>query len=81
MQLPSSQKFGELLAKSLLSEEAKKVILKKLPTLTKEQINEIYTILEQEQDKIEQAKSQFESKLSLAEMKFDQGLESLSKEQ
>lgn len=78
MPLPSPQKFGEFLAKSLLSEKAKQIILKKLPTLTKEQINEIYSILEQEQDKIEQTKSQFESKLALTEMKFEQGLENIS---
>lgn len=74
---PTPKNFAELLSQSLLPQEVKEVILKKLNTLSSEQINAIFNVLEQEKNKIEEAKSQFESKLSLAEMKLENELNQL----
>lgn len=76
--LPSPKEFALLLSKSLLPEEVKEIILEKLPTLSKEQINAIYNFFQEEQDKIKRTKQQFESKMELAQMKFEHELSSLN---
>ncbi len=77
MKLPSPAQFAELLNKSILPNEAKEIILKELPRLSNRQIAEIYKKLQEEQDKINKAKAEFSSKISLAEVKFENNLQEL----
>lgn len=78
MNIPSPQQFNQLLSQSLIPEWAKKLILEKLPTLSNKQVLAIYQILEQEQEKINQAKSEYETKLNLASIKFEQEFNQLT---
>lgn len=80
MSLPSPQKFAQILYNSTIPEEAKQIILEKLPTLSKDQIIGIYQILEQEQEKITAAKSEFKTKIDLENIKFEQALLELQSE-
>lgn len=79
MSFPTPQQFAEILHKSLLSPEAKAIVLEKLPSLSETQILQIYEKLVEEQEKIKKTKSELESKLKFAELKFDQELTELKK--
>ena len=80
MKLPTPEKFAELLHKSLLPAKKKKIVLEKLPTLSNDQIIQIYEKLKEEQEQINKTKAEFESKIQFAELKFDQELAKLKME-
>lgn len=80
MPLPSPTKFAELLKKSLLPEEVKQLILKKLSSLSNDQIVEIYQLLQQEQIKTNKIKAELDSKIHLEMVKFEHELENISKQ-
>jgi len=72
MKLPSPQQFAKLLRLSIIPDEAKEIILEKLPNLNKRQIIAVYQKLGEGQEKVQQAKAEFESKINFSELKFDQ---------
>ena len=80
MKLPTPKQFAELLHKSLLPTYAKEIVLEKLPTLSNDQIIQIYEKLKEEQEQINKTKAEFESKIQFAELKFDQELAKLKME-
>lgn len=80
MQFPTPQQFAELLHKSLLPREIKLFILDNLPNLSREKILEIYTKLQEEQEKIQKVQAELDSKIQFATLKFEQELAELKKD-